>query len=280
MLRNTVVLFLLVTAAHAHAQSEVAPGISLLRGTFTPGRQPDGNTVVFSTPQGLIVIDTGRHAEHTQRILDFAAAAKSPIVSVINTHWHLDHISGNVLVRKTYPKTHVYASGALHDALEGFLSRYRNQLEEMVKQTPDAAGQAAFRAEIARIDSGEQLAPDILIARSAPMRIDGREFHVGLEHHAVTAGDVWLLDKQSGVLVSGDLVTLPVPFLDTACPERWNQTLQLLSKVDFDLLIPGHGPPLTRRQFEVYRKSFAVLLSCASDVLRRPSADVAPLCGK
>jgi glyoxylase-like metal-dependent hydrolase (beta-lactamase superfamily II) len=90
MLRNTVVFFLLMSAAALHAQSEVAPGITLFRGTFTPGRQPDGNTVVVSTPTGLIVIDTGRHAEHTQRILDFAAASKSPIASIINTHWHLD----------------------------------------------------------------------------------------------------------------------------------------------------------------------------------------------
>jgi glyoxylase-like metal-dependent hydrolase (beta-lactamase superfamily II) len=218
-------------------------------------------------------------------------------------------------VRTTYPKTRIYASGALHEALEGFLSRYRGQLEEMIRQTPDPAGQAGFRAEIARIDSGPQLAPDIVIARSAPMRVEGREFHVGLEQHAVTAGDVWLLDTQSGVLLAGDLVTLPVPFLDTACPHRWNQTLQRLTKVDFDLLIPGHGPPLTHRQFDVYRKSFGSLLSCASssnskekcvtgwidgvsalipasdhefarslmsyyvDVLRRPAADIAPLCG-
>src|SRR5690349_2506517 len=47
---------------------EVAPGVHLLRGAFVPGSQPDGNTVILKAPDGLIVIDTGRHAAHTQRI--------------------------------------------------------------------------------------------------------------------------------------------------------------------------------------------------------------------
>lgn len=316
MIRKAAFLLLLASVAQLHAQSEVAPGITLIRGTFAPGRQPDGNTVIFNAPSGLIVIDTGRHVEHTKRILEFADAQKLPVGSIVNTHWHLDHIGGNALVRRAYPNAHVYASGALHDAMDGFLARYRGQLQEMIAQTPDPATQETFRAEVGLIDAGAQLAPDIVIARSAPFRIEGRALEVGLETHAVTAGDVWLFDKESGVLVSGDLVTLPVPFLDTACPQRWKQALDRLTKMDFELLLPGQGPPLTHRQFDVYRKSFGRLLTCASskaekkeciegwvdgvaaliplaerdfarnlmdyyvDVLRRPAADVAPLCGR
>lgn len=51
----------LKTGRILNAQSEIVPGISLIRGAFTPGHQPDGNTVVLSAPDGLIVIDTGRH---------------------------------------------------------------------------------------------------------------------------------------------------------------------------------------------------------------------------
>jgi glyoxylase-like metal-dependent hydrolase (beta-lactamase superfamily II) len=315
MARVTLLLLLLLTTAQLHGQSEIVPGISLIRGAFTPGSQPDGNTVVLSAPDGLIVIDTGRHAAHTQRILDFATAQKQTIGSIVNTHWHLDHIGGNELVRKTFPDVHVYASAALTDARKGFLSRYRSQLEQLIPQTKDSEQQAAFRAEVALIDAAPRLAPDTVITRTAPMRIAGRTFVAGLETHAVTAGDVWLLDKERGVLVSGDLVTLPVPFLDTACPQRWNQTLERFSKMEFDLLIPGHGPALTHRQFDVYRTSFATLLACASgkaaknecvegwiagvsalippgeqefarnlmnyyvDVLRRPAAEIGPLCG-
>ncbi len=93
--------------------------------------------------------------------------------------------------------------------------------------------------------------------------IGGRDLTLMLESHAVTEGDIWIQDATTGVLIAGDLVTLPAPFLDTACPSRWQQALNRLAKTDFALLIPGHGAPLTRRQFSVYRSAFDHLLVCA-----------------
>ena len=55
----------LATDAPAAPQPrEIASGVHLLPGGFPPGRGPDGNTVVFDAPDGLIVVDTGRHAWH------------------------------------------------------------------------------------------------------------------------------------------------------------------------------------------------------------------------
>src|SRR4051812_18653316 len=109
--------------------THIANDVDLIPGRFVPGVQPDGNTIVFSAPRGLIIIDTGRHPEHTNAILDFAKESKRPVAAVINTHWHLDHIGGNPLVRRSYPDARVYASGALADARTGFLADYRKQLD-------------------------------------------------------------------------------------------------------------------------------------------------------
>jgi glyoxylase-like metal-dependent hydrolase (beta-lactamase superfamily II) len=77
-------------------QAEVlAPGVWLIRGGFLPNRQPDGNTIVFRGPRGLTVMDTGRHRWQRQAILDFADSLHQPIVAIINSHWLLDHVSGN-----------------------------------------------------------------------------------------------------------------------------------------------------------------------------------------
>ena len=96
------------------------------------------------------------------------------------------------------------------------------------------------------------------------MRLAGRAFQVHLQAHAVTAGDVWLFDPKTKVLAAGDLVTLPVPFLDTACPARWQDALGTLAKQDFKRLVPGHGAPMTRGQFDTYRHAYANLLACAA----------------
>ncbi len=240
-------LFLVASISFA----EVAPGVDVLRGAFVPGTQPDGNTIIFTTRDGLIVVDTGRHVEHTQRIVDFARAAKKPIVAIVNTHWHLDHTGGNVLLRHEFPNARIYASGAINDALKGFLANYHKQLLE---QPPSDA----YRAELALIDAGDKLAPDEVI--TGPRKLD--RLQLQLEHNAATMGDVWLFDRKTGVLVSGDLVTLPAPFLDTACPAGWKESLDRIAKVKFKVLIPGHGAPMTRAQFESYRTAFNHLLAC------------------
>ena len=104
---------------------KIAPGVELLRGAMLPERGPDGNTVVFDAPQGLVVIDTGRHAWHSDAILALAKAKDRPIAAIVNTHWHLDHTSGNGRIKAAFPKAPVYATNAVDRVLAegGFLAR-------------------------------------------------------------------------------------------------------------------------------------------------------------
>jgi glyoxylase-like metal-dependent hydrolase (beta-lactamase superfamily II) len=259
------VLGSLVCACAAHAASVIAPDVDLISGTFVAGTQPDGNTVIFKGADGLIVFDTGRHPAHTQAIIDFATAARLPIVAIVNSHWHLDHVGGNVLLRKAYPDAHVYASAAIEDAMHGFLANYRAQLEDAIKGAgDDTAKQAPWRAELALIDAGPTLFPDQRIAKTSTRTIAGRKFRVGYESDAVTAGDVWLFDPATRVLASGDLVTLPAPLFDTACAGHWRGALDRLAAIDFEVLVPGHGAPMHRAEFATYRRAFDHLLDCAA----------------
>jgi glyoxylase-like metal-dependent hydrolase (beta-lactamase superfamily II) len=263
MTRLRTLVILAVLAFPALAATEVVTGVHLIRGAFTPGSQPDGNTVILEGADGLVVIDTGRHIAHTQAILDFAKRASRPIAAVINTHWHLDHVGGNLMIRRQYPAARVYASGALQGAMTGFLANYRKQFQGMLDDPKtDAESKKKFEAEAGLIDAGAKLAPDVVISASGPRSISGRALRLGLETHAVTAGDVWVLDEKTGVLIAGDLVTLPAPFLDTACPARWGESLDRLAKVEFDLLVPGHGAPMTHTQFASYRTAYRDLLAC------------------
>ena len=46
-----------------------APGWHLVPGSLEPNRGPDGNSVFLDAPAGLILIDTGRHPAHRDRLL-------------------------------------------------------------------------------------------------------------------------------------------------------------------------------------------------------------------
>jgi glyoxylase-like metal-dependent hydrolase (beta-lactamase superfamily II) len=246
------------------AAAQIAPGTYFIAGETTPNRQPDGNSVIILAPQGLIVFDTGRHQEHAQELLDFSGAQHQPIAAIINSHWHLDHVGGNPKLRAAFPDIRVYASSAIDGARSGFLADYRAQLVTQIAASKNPPAQESMRAEIALIDAGAALGPTDVIGKSGRLSIAGRILQVNLERHAVTAGDVWVFDPETRLLLAGDLVTLPAPFFESACPSRWRTALSHLEKAPFELLVPGHGAPMQRPQFMAYRKAFSNLLDCAA----------------
>lgn len=276
-LKAPALLALGLLAACATAQQWVAPAgmqslnrhMVLLPGTYDPEQgdgQPDGNSVLIRAPEGLVVFDTGRHEQaFTGQIIAAAERWKLPVAAIVNSHWHLDHVSGNVPLREKYPRAKVYASTAIEDAMAHFLADSRKSATaRLAALPPDSAEAGYIRAGIARIDAGPKLFPTDPVLSSGPLRIAGMQFQVGLEKNAVSGGDVWLLDPSTRTLLSGDLVNFPAPFFDTACPHGWSEALARLDAQPFDMLVPGHGAPMTHAQFATYRHAFDGLLACAA----------------
>ncbi|MCC6989653.1 MAG: MBL fold metallo-hydrolase [Acidobacteria bacterium] len=251
----------------APAAREVAAGTFLLPGAMLPERGPDGNTVVFVGPGGLVVVDTGRHPWHSDGILAFARERRAPIVAVVNTHWHLDHSSGNGRLKAVFPEARVYTSSAVVDAVApgGFLAR---NLATAKAAPVDPAMPAVRREErelfLATMARAETLRPDVPVVASSVMALAGRPLDVRVARDAVTAADLWLYDETTKVAVLGDLVTFPAPFFETACPARWAAALDEVWATPFTLAVPGHGAPMTRAQFDAYRTAFQNFRACAS----------------
>jgi glyoxylase-like metal-dependent hydrolase (beta-lactamase superfamily II) len=241
------------------------PSWHLIPGSFEPGRQPDGNSIFLDAPEGLILIDTGRHPDHQGKLLAYARQRGRPIAAIINTHWHLDHSGGNAEMRAVFPRALLYASNAVNGALTGFLARSRAGAEEYLASGHASPEQEAeIRGDFAAMDDPASLRPTRPVTRSARMRIAGRMLDVRLAPFAATEGDVWLYDPRAKLVVAGDLVVPMVPFLDTACPEGWRKALDAIAALPFATLIPGHGDPMTKPQFLSWRAAFGNLLDCAA----------------
>ena len=264
MIARAVLALVLLAAPAAAQDREVAPGIRLIEGGYEPGRQPDGNSVLIEGPDGLLLIDTGRHASHVAKVEAAIAARGKPLKRIVNTHWHLDHVSGNLALKAKHPGVRVSASGAIDDALTGFLKRSADSARPALDagKIPEPMA-SEVRGDLATFERGTELRPDDVVRKDGVVDAGGRRLEVHLVRHAATAGDVWLYDPATRTLITGDLVTAPVPFLDTACPEGWRKTLDQIAAKPFMTLIPGHGAPMSRGRFMGWRRSFNAFLDCA-----------------
>ncbi|MCW4461601.1 MBL fold metallo-hydrolase [Sphingomonas sp. BT-65] len=262
--RAAFALLVLCAAPAAAEEKPVVPGIWLIEGGFEPGRQPDGNSVLIEGPDGLLLVDTGRHASHTAKIEAAIAARGKPLVRIVNTHWHLDHVSGNLTLKAKHPNVRVSASDAIDGALTGFLKRSADSARPALEagKIPEPMA-SEVRGDLATFARGNELRPDNVVRGNATIDAGGRKVELHLTRNAATAGDVWLYDPQSRVLVAGDLVTDPVPFLDTACPDGWLKALDAIAATPFATLVPGHGGLMSQASFIEWKQAFAAFLDCA-----------------
>src|SRR6185369_7537805 len=88
--------FLMRSAAFAQGGLTVTPlgdKIHLLAGA-------GGNIVILEGADGLLLVDSGL-AETTEAVLaETGKIGKTTITRLINTHWHYDHVGGNVRMGK------------------------------------------------------------------------------------------------------------------------------------------------------------------------------------
>ena len=253
----------LATSAMAAKIKLAVPPYYLIPGSVPMDKGPDGNSIFLEAPKGLIVIDTGRHPEHADQLLAYAKERGRPIAAIVNTHWHLDHTTGNLDIRMVYPKAEVYATTAIDGALKTFLARSREQSDKRLADPNTPADEKAqiLRAR-SRIDNPDSLRPTVPVTQSGTMKIAGRKLDVHVAPFAATEADLWLYLPKEKIAIVGDLVVDIVPFMDTACPDGWKKALEEVEATPFVTLIPGHGAPMDRAQFVQWKTAFDHFVDC------------------
>jgi len=246
------------------APQKLADKVWLIPGSYPPDRQPDGNTIVWQTQDGLIVMDTGRHRWHRQAILDFAKAQNLSVIGIINSHWHLDHNSGNRDIKAAYPQAKVYTGTAVERMIRDFFPASVERSKAYLAASNVAAVEAEeIQGDIDTRSPPDALKPDVEVTQSQSVTLGGRTLELRLAANAATDGDVWVYDAKTGIVSTGDLVTLPVPFLDTACVKGWRAGLDAVAATPFTTIVPGHGAAMTRDQFLSYKAAFEAYIDCA-----------------
>lgn len=202
-----------------------------------------GNTTVQVTPAGLIVSDTKNLGEENYNLLmqSIRTISQAPVEYAIVTHVHQDH-SGNT--------GSFIANGA-----------------EVIANEGEKANLATYQS-----NAGTPAEPSITYSDEYNLDLGGVEvdiYHFGPAH---TGGDSIVHFKSAGVVAGGDVVVGTAPntdFPQGGSAVSWAKVMDQILELDFDILVPGHGNPMTRAEVEEYASKWNTFVSRAVDAVRR-----------
>lgn len=218
------------------AQMAAAPiEATRLTDTLTMLAGPGGNVVVLNGPDGKVVVDTfvqGAFAPLKQRL---DAMGSSPIVSVIDTHWHFDHADNNESFRNAK------AAIVAHENTAKRLSETHELLGMRFLPAPKGA------------------LPTQTFAQSHTLKANGEQINLAYIPPAHTDTDISVHFTRGNVLHLGDTFFNGMyPFIDAGTGGRINGMIaaadRALKLVNTSTrIVPGHGPLADRAALQAYR---------------------------
>ena len=202
-----------------------------------------GNTAVFVTSNGVVVVDAKNPGWGTPILNKIKELTNKPVTTLINTHTHGDHVSGNV----EFPTT--------VDIIV-----QENTKTNMMKMIPNstAADQTIPAQTIFQQNGGKGLPKrtfkDKMTLFKGPDEID--LFYFGRGH---TNGDAWVLFPALRVVHAGDIFSgKNLPLLDANnggsaafIADSLQKGYNALNK-SADTIITGHSTTMTMADLQEY----------------------------
>ena len=204
-----------------------------------------GNVAFMPTKEGVILIDDKFAQDGPQILAKVKSVTDQPIKYVINTHQHGDHTGGNAALL-----------GAGAEILI-----HKNARANMAK------------AEMPGI-------PRITFSDESQVFLGGKEVEARYFGRGHTNGDVMIYFPAQKIVHTGDMFTNGAPYCDTTANcsiKEWDKTLQkaLGSNMDFDTVIPGHGPVMKKADLAKYVQTVAAVRAQVAKACRGGTPDTA-----
>jgi len=214
-----------------------------------------GNVAVYATDGGVVLVDDMFYRNYDDIVAKVATVSRQPIRYVLNTHQHDDHAGGNA-------KMLGIANVIAHDNVRKNLEHIRQPYYEDTPGTPIGL-------------------PNITFSRELVVHVGGKEIrtvHLGRGH---TSGDAVVYFPELKAIHTGDLfLSFPRPpdkppgasiYVDYAQGGsflEWTDTLDRVLALDFDTVIPGHGPVATRQDLVQFRANVAAMRDRIAALIR------------
>ncbi|MDQ3805069.1 MAG: MBL fold metallo-hydrolase [Acidobacteriota bacterium] len=251
--------------------TQVAEGVYVIRHKDAPDGFPQGNTTVIVGGREVFVVDSCYLPSSAREDIEqIRRWTDKPVRYLLNTHWHYDHTMGNGVYAEAFPALAIVAHAETRRQSEGYnpgwFERYPGraaQFKQLLESGKDSAGRAltdiekrdyaAALAGVAPVEAefkalADRL-PNLTFEQGLTVDLGGREVQVRHFGRGNTAGDAVVYLPKEKILIAGDLVTHPVPYLGGGFPSEMVATLQRLAQLDADAVVPGHGEVLRGKTY-------------------------------
>jgi glyoxylase-like metal-dependent hydrolase (beta-lactamase superfamily II) len=261
---------------------------------------PQGNTTVIIGDRSVLVVDACfLTASAKEDIAEIRRLTTKPVRYLLNTHAHLDHTAGNSAYKQEFPEVEIIAqtaTGSFMDAANRgaakgigdpngrpasvILPMLRKQLQEGVNDEgkPLSAEEkdllvrqvADVENEIADYRKFVYQPPTLLFSDELMVDLGNRNVdvkHLGRGH---TPGDALAYLPQEKILITGDLLTWPIPYMRMSFPQEWVKVLRQMDQMDATTIVPGHGIILNDKDY--LNEVIALLDSVISQVHQQAAA--------
>ncbi len=206
-------------------------------------RGEGGNVAVYITGDGLILVDDMYDRNYAAVMEQVRKLSDQPVRYVLNTHHHDDHAGANA---------------SMPASVE--LISHRNARSQMLRIKQPGQPRLTFADEMNVHLGGKEV----------------RAFHFARGH---TDGDVIVYFPEVKTIHTGDIFlnnsspTRPAqPYMDYAAggsATEWTKVIDEASKLDFDTIIPGHGPVSGRAELAKFRSDVVYLRDRIGTLARR-----------
>jgi glyoxylase-like metal-dependent hydrolase (beta-lactamase superfamily II) len=230
----------------------------------------DVNVSVVEGEAGLVVVDTHASTEAGRGVVTALRALSSrPVVGIVNTHWHFDHLFGNAALRAEYDAVPITAHEAAVTTLVEHGDEMRRDAAERAGGTGEDRGRQILDTEI--------VLPDQTFSSVTTIDLGDRAVELVHPGRGHTDGDlvVRVVDPRPGadVLLAGDLVeeSGAPAYGGDSFPMDWPLTMDLVLQLigPGTVVVPGHGAPVGREFVEEQRSAIGVVAETIRDLAGR-----------
>jgi cyclase len=246
--------------------TKLAEGIYEIRHPDAPDTFPQSNTTVIIGEKSVLVVDSCLLPSTTRQDVDqIRTWTDKPVTYLVNTHWHFDHTLGNAVYAAAFPAIQIIAQTATRKTIADFnpgaVIRYPTRADRFKKvlesgKNPDGtpltdADRLDYERSlkglgpvVAEFKNVIQLVPNVSFDHELSIDLGGRMVEIKFLGKGNTAGDTIVYLPKEKVLITGDLLDHPVPYMFGGFPVDFVNTLRAMLQLDAQIIVPGHGDVL------------------------------------